>query len=197
MLGLTATAPSNHTGLLTSDPAQRLTVHEAYEIASEASPLLKEILRQGTRPPPGGTLPDASSAAPSPKSSAGAADGPEHGGSVAGVSESAPAQSEMRRYRLAFTRYMPGGWANPHREQQTIPQGQTSIPPKSFSTPTANGQSAPRSGSARGVGRGAGSHTPSTASESFSSPCTAQYCMVYDVKTGVRKGVDYCAIVLQ
>jgi len=61
---------------------------------------------------------------------------------------------------------MLGGWVNPHREQQTIPQGQTSIPPKSFSTPRANGQSAPRSGSARGVGRGAGSHTPSTASES-------------------------------
>jgi len=27
---------------------------------------------------------------------------------------------------------MLGGWANPHREQQTIPQGQISIPPKSF-----------------------------------------------------------------
>jgi len=63
---------------------------------------------------------------------------------------------------------MLGGWVNPHREQETIPQGQTSIPPKSFSTPTANGRSAPRSGIARGVGRGAGSHTPSTASESFS-----------------------------
>jgi len=34
---------------------------------------------------------------------------------------------------------MLGGWVNPHREQQTIPQGQTSITPKSFSTPTANG----------------------------------------------------------
>jgi len=63
--------------------------------------------------------------------------------------------------------YMLGGWVNPHREQQTIPQGQPSIPPKYFSTPTANGQSAPRSGSARGVGRGAGSHTPRTASESL------------------------------
>jgi len=31
----------------------------------------------------------------------------------------------------------------------------------------ANGQSAPRSGGARDVGRGAGSHTPSTASESL------------------------------
>jgi len=64
---------------------------------------------------------------------------------------------------------MLGGWVNPHREQQTIPQGQTSLPPKSFSTPTANGQIAPWSGSARGVGRGAGSHTPSTASETFST----------------------------
>ena len=63
---------------------------------------------------------------------------------------------------------MLGGWVNPHWEQQIIPQGQTSIPPESFSTPTANGQSAPWPGSARGVGRGAGSHTPSTASESFS-----------------------------
>jgi len=73
--------------------------------------------------------------------------------------------------RLSISRLVPsmlGGWVDPHREQQTIPQGQTSIPPKSFSTPTANGQSAPCSGSARGVGRGAGSHTPSTASESFS-----------------------------
>jgi len=69
---------------------------------------------------------------------------------------------------LAQTHPMLGGWVNPHREQQTIPQGQTSIPPTSFSTSTANGQSAPRLGSARGVGRGAGSHTPSTASEYFS-----------------------------
>ena len=38
---------------------------------------------------------------------------------------------------------MLGEWVNPQREQQTLPQGQTSIPPKSFSTPTANGQSAP------------------------------------------------------
>ena len=64
---------------------------------------------------------------------------------------------------------MLGGWVNPHKEQQTIPQGQTSIPPKSVSTPTANGQIAPWSDSARGVGRGAGSHTPSTASESTAS----------------------------
>jgi len=55
--------------------------------------------------------------------------------------------------------YMLGGWVNPHREQQTIPQGQTSLPPKSFSTPTANGQSAPRTGSARGVGRRGEPHT--------------------------------------
>jgi len=32
---------------------------------------------------------------------------------------------------------MLGGWVNPHRDQQTIPQGQTSRPPKYFSTPTA------------------------------------------------------------
>jgi len=67
---------------------------------------------------------------------------------------------------------MLGGWVNPHREQQTIPQGQTSISPKSFSTPTANGQIAPWSGSARGVGRGAGSYTPSTASETDSTRST-------------------------
>ena len=72
----------------------------------------------------------------------------------------------LYRPNLYFAIDILGGWVNSHREQQTIPQGQTSIPPKSFPTPTANGQSAPRSGSARGVGRGAGSHTPSTASES-------------------------------
>jgi len=32
---------------------------------------------------------------------------------------------------------MLGGWVNPHREQQTIPQGQTSSPPKYVFTPTA------------------------------------------------------------
>jgi len=32
---------------------------------------------------------------------------------------------------------MLGEGVNPHREWQTIPQGQTSIPPKSFLTPTA------------------------------------------------------------
>jgi len=30
-----------------------------------------------------------------------------------------------------------GGWVNPHREQHTIPQGQTSSPTKYFFTPTA------------------------------------------------------------
>jgi len=30
-----------------------------------------------------------------------------------------------------------GEWASPHRERQTIPQGQTSSPPKRFLTPTA------------------------------------------------------------
>jgi len=37
-----------------------------------------------------------------------------------------------------YTIPMLGGWVNPHREQQTIPQGQTSIPPKIFLH--ANGQ---------------------------------------------------------
>jgi len=32
---------------------------------------------------------------------------------------------------------MLGGWVNPHREQQTIPHGQTSSPPKYFFTPAA------------------------------------------------------------
>ena len=54
------------------------------------------------------------------------------------------------------------------QEQQTIPQGQTSSPPPQIFVLHANGQSAPRSGGARDVGRGEGSHTPSTASESFS-----------------------------
>jgi len=55
---------------------------------------------------------------------------------------------------------MLGGWVNPHREQQTTPQGQTSSPPKSCFTPTAKAPSRP--GAARDVGRRAGSHTPST-----------------------------------
>jgi len=38
---------------------------------------------------------------------------------------------------LSYTPTMLGGWVNSHREQQTIPQGQTSSPPKSFFTPTA------------------------------------------------------------
>ena len=33
--------------------------------------------------------------------------------------------------------HMLGGWVDPHKEQQTIPQGQTSSPPKFFFTPTA------------------------------------------------------------
>ena len=37
--------------------------------------------------------------------------------------------------------FMLGGWVNPHREQQTIPQGQTSKPAQIF--PHANGQIAP------------------------------------------------------
>jgi len=70
--------------------------------------------------------------------------------------------------------YMLGGWVNPHREQQTIPQGQNIEPaPKNLH---ANGQSAPRSGGARDVGRGAGSHTPSTASESFSQDTDDKVC---------------------
>jgi len=41
-------------------------------------------------------------------------------------------------YRL---KSMLGGWVNPHREQQTIPQGQTSKPAQIF--PHANGQRTP------------------------------------------------------
>jgi len=50
---------------------------------------------------------------------------------------------DLYKKRIVAVFIMLGGWVNPHREQQTIPQGQTSLPPKSFSTPTANGQSAP------------------------------------------------------
>jgi len=38
----------------------------------------------------------------------------------------------MYTYIYIYARQM----GNPHREQHTIPQGQTSIPPESFSTPT-------------------------------------------------------------
>jgi len=39
--------------------------------------------------------------------------------------------------RVLHASTMLGGWVNPHREQHTTPQGQTSSPPKSFFTPTA------------------------------------------------------------
>jgi len=69
---------------------------------------------------------------------------------------------------------MPGGWVNLHREQQSIPQGQTTSPLKYFLTPTAKarpGQAAlaksagaqgathrarPRSPSRIGLGLGSG-----------------------------------------
>jgi len=63
--------------------------------------------------------------------------------------------------------YMLSGCVKPHREHQTIPQGPTSLPPKYFSTPTANGQSAPRTGSARGVGRRGEPHTEHGLGTSF------------------------------
>jgi len=43
----------------------------------------------------------------------------------------------------------------------------------------ANGQSAPRSGGARDVGRGAGNHTPSTASESLLPHSSRLACVVF------------------
>jgi len=43
----------------------------------------------------------------------------------------------LRTLQAGTVTSMLGGWVNPHREQQTIPQGQTSSPPKSFFTPTA------------------------------------------------------------
>jgi len=62
-----------------------------------------------------------------------------------------------------FAAYMLGGWVNPHREQQTRPQGQTSIPPKYFFTPTAKARP---DQAALPTSAEAGSHTASTASES-------------------------------
>ena len=50
---------------------------------------------------------------------------------------------------------------NPHRERQTT--ARSNIEPAQICL-HANGQSAPRSGGARDVGRGAGCHTLSTAS---------------------------------
>ena len=49
--------------------------------------------------------------------------------------------SMLSRYRFIYLSInitdMLGGWVNPHRKQQTIPQGQTLRPPKSFFTLTA------------------------------------------------------------
>ena len=56
---------------------------------------------------------------------------------------------------------MLGGWVNPHRA--THYTARSNIEPAQIFL-HANGQSAPRPGGARDVGRGAGSHTPSTAS---------------------------------
>jgi len=41
------------------------------------------------------------------------------------------------RIRGHICNTVPSGWVNPHRERHTIPQGQTSSPPKSLLTPTA------------------------------------------------------------
>ena len=46
------------------------------------------------------------------------------------------ASRESRPKKTKKKPTMLGGWVNPHRGQQTIPQGQTSSPPKSFFTPT-------------------------------------------------------------
>jgi len=60
---------------------------------------------------------------------------------------------------------MHGGWINPHREQQTIPQGQTSSPPKYFVTPTAKARpdqaALARSAEARGATHRARPRSPS------------------------------------
>jgi len=49
----------------------------------------------------------------------------------------AASQEYVNTYSTRRTNSMLGGWVNPHRERQTIPQGQTSSPPKSFLTPAA------------------------------------------------------------
>jgi len=41
------------------------------------------------------------------------------------------------KYNIGIAIAVLGEWVNPHRERQTIPQGQTSRPPQSFLTPTA------------------------------------------------------------
>jgi len=82
------------------------------------------------------------------------------------------------------------GWVNPHRyrEQQTIPQGQTSSPPKSYFSPPTSWIRSPTSRC-----------DPSWARRvlAFTRYCNAQYCVVHSVKTGGRRGVVYCPIVAQ
>jgi len=67
----------------------------------------------------------------------------------------------MRRERHGYARQMgqPTQRATKYTARSNIEPAQIFL--------HANGQSAPRSGSARDVGRGAGSHIPSTASESY------------------------------
>jgi len=50
--------------------------------------------------------------------------------SVGKQKEKKQKQKKQRKHRKRAAPML-GGWVNPHREQQTIPQGQTSIPPKS------------------------------------------------------------------
>jgi len=74
-------------------------------------------------------------------------------------------------------RAMLGGWVNPHREHQTIPQGQTSSPPKSFFTPTAKARpdqaALATSAEARGATYRARPRSPSrTLTRAFSTDST-------------------------
>jgi len=70
------------------------------------------------------------------------------------------------RAPLQVGTFMLGGWVN-RTQRATHYTARSNIEPAQIVL-HANGQSAPRSGGVRDVGRGAGSHTPSTALESFS-----------------------------
>ena len=64
-----------------------------------------------------------------------------------------------------------GRWVNPHREQQTIPQGHTSSPPKFVCPPTAKARpdqaSIATSAEARGATRRARPRSPSLSLSSY------------------------------
>jgi len=81
--------------------------------------------------------------------------------------------SLIYRYSCLSTNIIYARWMGQPTQRATNYTARSNIEPAQIFL-HANGQSAPRSGGARDVGRGAGSHTPITASESFSTKHTTR-----------------------